>query len=65
LGDGMDKKVILLELQKISLVKQLDLINELFPSPEDKMILAETLFYGHSAKFDPETKQYIIHIQLR
>ena len=54
----MERKMLIIEIEKLSLLKQISLIKELFLSPYDRLILAEELFPEHLSC--DETGQYII-----
>lgn len=54
----MGKQDLLVEIEKLSFVKQLSLIKELFISPSEKLFLAAELF-PESLSFD-SNGQYII-----
>lgn len=54
----MDQKALLLEIEKLSLIKQLSLIRELFSSPYERFIVAQDLF-PEQISYD-EYGQYII-----
>jgi hypothetical protein len=54
----MDRKMLIIEIEKLSLLKQISLIKELFLSPYDRLMLAEELFPEHLSC--DEEGQYII-----